>query len=123
MNTKSASTGTSTSSTTTKGAGRGGCDCDIDIRIDCKGDVNIYNCSTPAATGAGCDDSKSCEPCFPPYNACLPTVPGAKHKLSRDFKLAKLAERIQAPSSLAGGAFHMARRFLLGKAPGSPLET
>ena len=30
----------------------GGTCCDIDIRIDSRGDVNIYNCSTPGAAGA-----------------------------------------------------------------------
>jgi len=98
----------------------GGC-CDIDIKIDCAGDVNIYNCSS--STGTGTDASSTCGVCFPPYNACLPAVPGAKHKLSRDYKLGKLAESVRVPSSLAAGTFHMARRFLLGKTAASPLET
>ena len=64
----------------------------------------------------------TCNPCFPPDGACLPVVPGAKHKLSRDYKLAKLADGVRVPSSLAAGATHMMRRFLLGKTAASPLE-
>ena len=94
-------------------------DCDIDIRIDCRGDVNIYNCSTPSGTGT--TPPPTGPPCFPLYGACLP-VPGAKHKLSRDYKLTQLAERVRVPSSLAAGALHMARRFLLGKTAANPLE-
>lgn len=96
-----------------------GC-CDIDIHIDCRGDVNIYNCSTPSATGT--TPPPTCPPCLPPYGACLPVVPGAKHKLSREYKLTKLADRVRVPSSLAAGVVHMARRFLLGKSAANPLE-
>jgi hypothetical protein len=95
--------------------------CDIDICIDCRGDVNIYNCSTPSGTGT--TPSPTGLPCFPPYGACLPVVPGAKHKLSRDYKLAKLAERVRVPSSLAAGTMHMVRRFLLGKTAANSLES
>jgi hypothetical protein len=102
-----------------RSARRRGC-CDTNIHIDAQGDVNIYNCATP---NAPCQAPPStCPPGFPPLGACLPVVPGAKHKLSRDYKLAKLAERVRVPSSLAAGALHMARRFLLGKTPASPLE-
>ncbi len=54
----------------------GGC-CDIDIRIDCHGDVNIYNCAAPSGTGT--TTPSGCESCFPSVGACLPAVPGAKH--------------------------------------------
>jgi hypothetical protein len=96
------------------------CCCDIDIHIDCRGDVNIYNCSTPSGTGA--TPTPTCPLCFPPVGACLPAVPGAKHKLSSDYKLTQLANSILVPSSLAAGAIHMARRFLLGKAAANALE-
>ena len=66
------------------GANRSGCG-DNDFRIDCRGDVNIYNCSTPSGTGT--TPPPTCAPCVPPYGACLPVVPGAKHKLSREYKL------------------------------------
>jgi hypothetical protein len=101
------------------GAARNGC-CDIDIRIDSRGDVNIYNCSTPSGTGTS--PPPTCPPCFPPYGACLPVIPGAKHKLSRDYKLAQLANGVRVPSSLAAGTMHMMRRFLLGKTATNPLE-
>ena len=83
--------------------------------------MNIYNCSTSTGTGIRAR--------HPPAGAWLspvqrvpPAVPGAKHKLSRDYKLAKLAERVRVPSALAAGTMHMARRFLLEKAA-NPLET
>jgi hypothetical protein len=63
-----------------------------------------------------------CPPCFPPAGACIPVAAGAKHKLSREYKLAKLAANVRVPSSLAAGALHMTRRFLLGKAAANPLE-
>src|SRR5216117_3740801 len=105
--------------TSERGSNSSGC-CDIDIGIDCDGDVNIYNCSAPSETGK--TPLPPCEPCFPPYGACLPVVPGAKHKLSRDQKLKRLAEGMSVPSALAAGAMHMIRRFLLGKIPDNPLE-
>jgi hypothetical protein len=101
-----------------------GC-CDIDIHIDSRGDVNIYNCSPPGGAGATPPtppQPQPCGPCFPPVGACFPAVPGAKHKLSRNFKLTKLAARARVPSALAAGTMHMARRFLLGKSAANPLE-
>jgi hypothetical protein len=94
--------------------------CENDFRIDCRGDVNIYNCSVPSETHT--TPPPPCPPGFPPYGACLPVVPGAKHKLSREYKLTKLADRVRVPSALAAGALHMVRRFLLGKAAANPLE-
>ena len=60
--------------------------------------------------------------CFPPIGACFPVVPGAKHKMSREYKLAKFADGVRVPSSLAAGSMHMARRFLLRKKAANPLE-
>src|SRR5712692_4515010 len=74
--------------------------CDIDIHIDSRGDVNIYNCSTPSGTS---QPPPTCPPCFPPSGACIPVAAGAKHKLSREYKLATLADRVRVPSSLAAG--------------------
>ena len=65
---------------------------------------------------------KKAENCFPPIGACFPTVPGAKHKLDREHKLAKLADEIPLPSSIAAGTIHMARRFVRGKKAATPLE-
>lgn len=61
----------------------GGC-CKIDIRIDAYGDVNIYNCSISAGTVT--TSPPSCESGFSSAGTCLPAVPGAKHKLSREQK-------------------------------------
>ena len=94
--------------------------CDVGIRVDCDGDVNIYNCCAPSETGK--TPLRPCTPCFPPYGACLPVVPGAKHKLSRDQKLKRLVEGVSVPSALAAGAMHMIRRFVLGKTPENQLE-
>ena len=68
------------------------CGCDIDIHIDSRGDVNIYNCSTPSGTGTSPPPPPprpNCELCFPPYGACLPVVPGK----------AQAQPRIQADSA------------------------
>ena len=80
----------------------------------------MYNCSTPNRPGA--TPPPACPPYLPFYGACLPVVPGAKHKLSREYKLTKLADQVRVPSSLAAGVMHMARRFLLGKTAANPLE-
>ncbi len=99
--------------------------CDIDINIENHGKINIYNCASPGKGNPPSDQGTppDCQSSYPPVGACLPVVPGAKHKLSRDFKLAELAERVPVPSSLAAGAVHMARRYLLGKTATGPLET
>jgi hypothetical protein len=89
--------------------------------VDCRGDVNIYNCCTPR--GAGETSQPPVQSCFPTSGACLPVAAGAKHKLSRDYKLTTLATQVRVPSSLAAGVMHMARRFLLGKAAANPLES
>lgn len=111
---------TSKDSTASERGAKGSSGCDIDIHIDCRGDVNIYNCSTPS--GAGETPPSPCPPCFPPAGACIPVAAGAKHKLSREYKLAKLAERVRVPSALAAGTLHLTRRFLLGKTAANPLE-
>ena len=87
--------------------------------------MNIYNCASPDHTDSTAPDTTAPadQPgCFPPTGACLPVVPGAKHKLSRAYKLTKLAERVSVPSALAAGALHLTRRFLLGKIAANPLE-
>lgn len=95
--------------------------CDIRISIDCAHDVNIYNCSTTAAPAADAP-APGCPPGFPPIGACLPAVPGAKHKVGRDRKLARLAAGARVPSALAAATLHLVRRFLLGKTAANPLE-
>ena len=80
------STGKSSASDPTASEREAKCGCDIDIRIDARGDVNIYNCATPVGTGPTAPPDQPA--CFPPSGACLLVVPGAKHKLSRDHKLA-----------------------------------
>jgi hypothetical protein len=92
--------------------------CTIDIHIDCRGDVNIYNCSAPA---------KSVDPAAPcaeePSSAsCLPAIAGGKHKVSLEQKLARLLNGVRVPSAIATSILHTARRFLLGKSPQNPLE-
>src|SRR5215510_14639266 len=96
-----------------------GC-CDIDIHIDSRGDVNIYNCAPSSGTSQPAPSN--CPPCFPPSGACIPVAAGAQHKLSREYKLAKLADSVRVSSSLAAGTMHLARRFLLGKTAANPLE-
>jgi hypothetical protein len=79
----------------------------------------MYNCSTPSRPGT--TPPPACPPYLPFYGACLP-VPGAKHKLSREYKLTKLADQVRVPSALAAGVMHTARRFLLGRTAANPLE-
>ena len=97
------------------------CGCDMDIHIENHGDINIFNCPPPSEVQT--PSSEDCSDRYPPRGACLPVVPGAKHKLSREFKLAELADRAQVPSTMAAGVIHMAKRFLLGKTPSGALET
>jgi hypothetical protein len=92
--------------------------CNVDIHIDSRGDVNIYNCAPSSGK-----PPPECPPCNPPYGTCIPVVAGAKHKLSREQKLNRLAEGVPVPSSLAAGVVHMMRRFMLGMTPANPLET
>jgi hypothetical protein len=80
----------------------------------------MYNCSTPSRPGA--TPPPACPPYLPFYGACLRAIPGAKHKLSREYKLTKLADQVRVPSSVAAGVMHIARRFLLGKTAANPLE-
>jgi hypothetical protein len=93
--------------------------CSVDIHIDCCGDVNINNCCSP---GGETQPQPSSPECFPPLGACMPIVPGAKHKQNRDYKLAKLAAGVRVPSTLAAAAVHMSRRFLAGRPPATELE-
>ncbi len=95
--------------------------CEITLNIDCKGDVNIYNCSTPPhGKDEPCDDKGSC--CDIANGGCIPVVAGAKHKLSREQRLQLIASRAHTSSSLAAGTLHMLRRFLSGKAPANAME-
>jgi len=101
------------------------CGCRIDISIASQGDVNIYNCSSPKSGGEPCppppqDDDHVCPPTA--TGACVPASLGAKPKQSRQRKLEKLLANTRVPSSLAASFFHLARRFLAGKAPANELE-
>ena len=107
-------------SSTTKDTDSSPAGCDIDIEIDCRGNVNIYNCAT--SPGGATVPQSPLAPCSPLYGACIPVVPGAKHKQAREDKLKKLIEGALVPSSLAAGIVHVARRFVLGKTPANPLE-
>lgn len=95
---------------------RGG-DCHVSISIEARGDVVINNCCA-----AHPEAQPSPEDCFSPKRACMPVVPGAKHKQSRDQKLASLAAGTRVPSALAAGAIHMMRRFLADRSPATPIE-
>jgi len=80
----------------------------------------MYKCSTPSRPGT--TPPPACPPYLPFYGACLPAVPGAKHKLSREYKLTKLADQVRVPSSVAAGVVHIARRFLLERTAANPPE-
>ena len=110
----------SDSTTSRVKAGKKSC-CEVDIRIDQAGDVHIHNCSAPPEKPCGGDTSPPACP-DAPIGSCIPVVAGAKHKLGRDFKLQQLAETARVPSAIATSIIHMARRFLLGKAPADAIE-
>ncbi len=98
-------------------------DCRIDIQIDSRGDVNIYNCSTPCA-GGGEPSPPRDEHCCPPVapGACIPASLGAKPKQSRRRKLDKLLAGTRVPSAFGASFFHLTRRHLAGKTAANPLE-
>jgi hypothetical protein len=105
---------------TTGGAQRDtDCGCAGGITIECRGDVNITNCCSHDGHAR---PQPSSDECADPKGACMPVVPGAKHKQSRDYKLAKLAAGVRAPSVLAAAAVHTSRRFLAGQAAANPPE-
>jgi hypothetical protein len=89
-----------------------GCACHVTINIESDGNVIINNC--PTSEGEHQAEEQKVD-CFTPRGACMPIVPGAKHKQSRDYKLAALAKSIQVPSTLAAAAFHTSRRYLAGR--------
>lgn len=93
------------------GSGRNGCT--GAIHIEKCGDVHIHTCPPPG--------KYSCPPELP-GGTCIPVVAGAKHKLSRNMKVAALAGNVRVPSAIATATLHMARRFVLGKSPANPLE-
>jgi hypothetical protein len=97
------------------------CGCRIDIRIDSRGDVNIYNCTTPPAKGEVPDKPAGCDPIAP--GQCLPVTLGAKPKQSQRQKLDTLLASSRVPSTLGAGFFRHARRYLAGATPGNGLET
>ena len=102
-----------------------GC-CNFDINIEAQGGVNIYNncCSTGEPEGK--PDSGCCpggtETCPPSIGTCLAVVAGAKHKLSRDQKLAIRAANSPIPSAIAASLLHSMRRLSLGKTAANSLE-
>src|SRR5215472_14369553 len=82
-----------------------GC-CDVDIHITDPGEVNIYNCSAPGTGGSQCDGDgdgggDGGGRCPWPEGTCIPVAAGAKHKLSREQKLSRLAEGTPVPSAIA----------------------
>lgn len=98
-------------------------DCRIDIQIDSRGDVNIYNCSTPC-TGGGKPAPPQDDHCCPPVatGACIPASLGAKPKQSRRRKLDKLLASTRVPSAFGASFFHLTRRYLAGKTAANALE-
>jgi hypothetical protein len=99
------------------------CGCDFGIRIECRGDVHIHNhCAPEGGKGGGVEPTPP-GGCTPPAGSCLAPIAGAKHKLSREQKLAKRAANVRVPSALAASSLQLIRRHLAGKAPANPLES
>lgn len=106
-----------------------GCGCNIDIQITDPGEVNIYNCTSPPGDGTKGDGGKGDGDdegdggrCPWPEGTCIPVAAGAKHKLSREQKLARLAEGTPVPSAVAASVIQMMRRYRHGKSAGNDLE-
>lgn len=97
-----------------------GCGCQI--HIDNRGTVNIY-CTTPMPITSPQREPPECPPRVPPGGACVPLAVGSKPKKSLEAKLQPLLESNQVPSVLPAAFLSMARRFLLGREPGSSLES
>ena len=97
-------------------------DCNIDINIKSKGDVNIYNCSTPEPTRPPNPQCDECPPAQTATGACVPLGLGAKPKQSRQSKLQHLLAGSPVPSALAASYIQLSRRFLAGKTAANPLE-
>lgn len=88
--------------------------CGCVITIENCNHVHIYTCGTPK--------DYQCPPVETQGDACIPVVAGAKPKQSRKTKLAELAATARVPSAIATSIVHMARRFVLGKAPANEME-
>lgn len=100
--------------------------CNFDINVEAQGDVNIYNNCSATGESGGKPDGGCChggtETCPPSIGTCLPVVAGAKHKLSRDQKLAIRAANNPIPSAIAASLLHSMRRLSLGKTAANSLE-
>jgi hypothetical protein len=99
-----------------------GCGCQV--HIENRGTINIY-CTPPAPAPVTSppEEPSECPPLVPPGGACVPLAVGSKPKKSLEAKLRPLLENNQIPSVLAAAFLAMARRFLLGREPGSSLES
>lgn len=97
--------------------------CTINILIKSSGTINIYNCSASTPPEAPCAPPGGEHPCPPGVpGACVPVSLGAKPKQSRRNKLDRLLANNRVPSTLGASFFHLARRYLAGKAPANALE-
>jgi hypothetical protein len=96
--------------------------CSIDIHIESKGDVNIYNCSTPEPPSPPSSPCEECPPAQTATGACVPLGLGAKPKQSQHTKLQHLLATSPVPSALAASYIQLSRRFLAGKTAANPLE-
>jgi hypothetical protein len=94
--------------------------CNIDIQIENRGEVNIYNCSSPCPPSEGDKDHDECPPTAP--GACVPVSLGSKPKQSRRFKLNQLLANTRVPSTLGASFFHTIRRYVAGKSASNSLE-
>jgi hypothetical protein len=97
------------------------CGCRIEIHIESHGDVNIYNCTSPAAGDTTDSGEMDCVYAVAP-GQCLPVTLGAKPKQSQRQKIDGLLSDSRVPSVLAAGFFRHARRHLAGEAAANSLE-
>lgn len=95
--------------------------CQIDISITSHGDVNIYNCPSPADhRPPRREDDCVTVPAAP--GACVPLALGVKPKQSQRRKLDKLLAGNRVPSACAAAVIHLSRRFLANRPAANALE-
>ncbi|HEX9965425.1 MAG TPA: hypothetical protein VGB04_10640 [Allosphingosinicella sp.] len=95
--------------------------CNFNIHVEAAGDVHIHNnCASDPAGEPPCPVPPGF-PC-PTTGTCIPATAGAKHKQSREQKLARRLANDPIASALATSVVHAMRRFVLGKTAENSLE-
>ena len=106
--------------------GSADCGCTTTVHVGRVDTANFYNCPPDAQvetrpTTQHDDDCR--DELGRALGACIPLVPGAKHKQAMQTKLQPLLENTAYPSALGAAALQMVGRYISEQPPGSNLET